>query len=598
MKRSQAFLGSLALVLVLTGMTVGAGNPNSIVFAAMQGDRAQVLRLLEEGADVNEVQGDGMSALHWVAMRGDVELASILLSAGAKLEGTTRLGRYTPLHLAAKEGHSGMMVALLDAGADWEATTSTGGANPLLLAAGSGANEGVQALLQKGADPNFREAEWGQTALIFAASWNRPEVIRTLLQNGADPTVATRVHQVPALAELHGLAREAAQKVLTQHREVTGEPAGTWRPTVAQAREAAEAAREVLRNPPGDIEVDEVEEGTMNQNELVGAWGGLTPLLHAVRQGHKDAALALLEGGAPVNQASAGDGTSPLLMAAINGQFDLGMLLLEHGADPNMASDAGATPLYAAIERVWTPRARYPQVREHEHQEASHLDLMRALMDRGADPNVRLGMHLWYMAHTGCGNFNCGLEVVWGATPFWRAAYGLDIPAMRLLVEYGADPNIPTRRPPERGRSVYNDELIVEGDPSGLPPIETGGAGVFPIHAASGVGYGTGFGANAHVYAQTGFLPAIRYLVEELGIDVNTRDYQGFTPVHHAAARGDNRAILYLVEQGADVTVVGRSGQTTVDLANGPVQRISPFPATIRLLESMGAKNNNRCVSC
>ena len=56
--------------------------------------------------------------------------------------------------------------------------------------------------------------------------------------------------------------------------------------------------------------------------------------------------------------------------------------------------------------------------------------------------------------------------------------------------------------------------------------------------------------------------------------------------------------ILYLVEQGADVTAVSRRGQTTVDMANGPVQRIQPFVETVALLERLGAKNNHRCVSC
>ena len=55
----------------------------------------------------------------------------------------------------------------------------------------------------------------------------------------------------------------------------------------------------------------------------------------------------------------------------------------------------------------------------------------------------------------------------------------------------------------------------------------------------------------------------------------------GYTPLHHAAARGDNDMILYLVSKGADVTAVARSGQTTADMANGPVQRVSPIPATV-----------------
>lgn len=56
--------------------------------------------------------------------------------------------------------------------------------------------------------------------------------------------------------------------------------------------------------------------------------------------------------------------------------------------------------------------------------------------------------------------------------------------------------------------------------------------------------------------------------------------------------------IEYLVEKGADVTLVSRSGQTTADMANGPIQRVQPYPRTIELLESLGAKNNDNCVSC
>ena len=68
--------------------------------------------------------------------------------------------------------------------------------------------------------------------------------------------------------------------------------------------------------------------------------------------------------------------------------------------------------------------------------------------------------------------------------------------------------------------------------------------------------------------------------------------------MHHAAARGDDELILYLVERGADVTAVSRRGQTTADMANGPVQRVSPIPETVALLERLGSKNNHNCVSC
>jgi uncharacterized protein len=247
---------------------------------------------------------------------------------------------------------------------------------------------------------------------------------------------------------------------------------------------------------------------------------------------------------------------------------------------------------------------------------------MAALLKAGADPNARLTEHPWYMVYTGCGNRNCGLEDTEGSTAFWRSAYATDVDAMRLLVSYGADPDIPTKAPPPRpprsgtrldtaeageaqpvqpagpGLWPATDAASVEPDPSGLPPVKAGGPGVYPIHAASGVGYGEGFAGNAHRHAPGAWLAAVKFLVEELGADVNARDYNGYNALHHAAARGDNELILYLVEKGCDVKAVSRSGQTTADMANGPVQRVSPFPETVKLLESLGSKNNHKCVSC
>ena len=240
---------------------------------------------------------------------------------------------------------------------------------------------------------------------------------------------------------------------------------------------------------------------------------------------------------------------------------------------------------------------------------ATYTDVMIALLEKGADPNARIRVHPWYMVYTDCGNANCGLSNSSGATAFWRAAYGLDVDAMRLLVKYGADPNVPTmaQRAGGRGGGGARGGGAAPGgaapavptlDPSGMLPVPFGGPGVYPLHAAAGAEYGEGFAGNAHRHKPEGWLPAVKYLVEEIGADVNSRDSDGYTPMHHAAARGDNEMIHYLLSKGADPLVVSRRGQTTVDMANGPVSRISPFPETIKLLEGLGAKNNNRCQSC
>ncbi|MGH9330475.1 MAG: ankyrin repeat domain-containing protein, partial [Vicinamibacterales bacterium] len=296
--------------------------------------------------------------------------------------------------------------------------------------------------------------------------------------------------------------------------------------------------------------------------------GGLTSLHFAIRQGLADAVRLLVESGADINQVSAGDGTSPLLMAVVNGYFDLAQFLLDRGANPRLASDNGVTPLYAALNVQWAPKALYPQPRAYTQQKLTYLDLMKALLAKGVDVNARLKKKVWYSGY----NFDLsGVDEI-GATPFWRAAYASDVEAMTLLVAHGADANIGTVKPAGRPRTGDGGREVVE-DVSGLPPVPVGGPGVTPLQAATGVGYGEGFAANSHRNAPSGWMPAVKYLIEALGVDVNARDHEGNTALHHAAARGDNEMIIYLVSKGADVKAVNRAGETTADMANGPVQR-------------------------
>jgi uncharacterized protein len=586
----------LSLVAFLCmASALGAASPDSpVADAAMRGELEAMRLLIAQKSDVNVARPDGMTALHWAARRGDVAMVQALIQAGAHVEAPTRIGAYTPLHVAARGGHAAVVRALLGAAAHARATT-TSQATPLHLAAGSGSADAVTALLDRGASVNALESSWGQTPLIFAAANNRVEVIKILIARGAELDLATRVQDLPAQDAADRAGQRRRKKVLDEFRAAAPEnERANWRPTPSQVQAAIRAAREAQVKPNDVVAAVEEQPQAAGGEEVagysasVGTQGGLTALLHAVRQGHEAAALALLDGGAAIDKTS-GDRTSPLLIATLNGHFDLALRLLERGADPNLASDGGATPLFAVINLQWAPRARYPQPRAHDQQNTTYLQAMDALLKAGADPNARTRKHLWYASF----NFCCS-ESMDGATPFWRAAYATDVEAMRLLVAYGADPNITTQAPvprrPRRGPP--------EPDPSGVPPIPPGGPGVWPIHVASGVGYGEGFESNAHRHVPDGWLPALKYLVETLGADVNARDHDGYTALHHAASRGDNAAIRYLVSKGADVKVVSRRGQTTADMANGPYQRTTPYPETVALLESLGSKNNHKCVLC
>jgi uncharacterized protein len=547
--RRAAWAVGLAVVLA-AGLQASATD---VADAAKAKDAAAVKALLKGGADVNAAQGDGMTALHWAAANGDIAMTQMLLAAGANIRATTRLGGVTPLLMASQSGHAQIVAALLAAGAEAKSATSTG-ATALMLAARAGSTDTVTRLIENGADINATEKGFGQTALMIAAGLDRADVVRLLLQRGADWKIAS------AVADLRSLT--AVQDD------------GTGRPQQQQ--------------PGGGV--PGVTRG-YRYNELIGTQGGLTALHFAARQGSANAARALVEAGVDVNIVSPGDQASPLLTALINGHFDIGMSLLERGADPNLASDAGVTPLYAVINVQWAPIAAYPQPRAYLQQSNGYLDVMKQLLDKGADPNARVRRKVWYSGY----NFDqSGVDEA-GATPFWRAAYAADVAAMKLLVSHGADPSIATmrlfsRRGPE--------DPAAGADKTGLPVVPVGGPNATPLHAAAGPGYAMGFAGNSHHTAPGGMLPAVKYLVEQLGADVNAVDADGNSIVHNAAARGDTEMIRYLVSKGADVKKVNRAGQTTIDVANGPVQRTQPYPETIAYLASLGAINNHKCVSC
>ncbi len=580
--RSTAVVGLACVILLFGAAPMASVGDLRVVDAAMRRDVAAVRILLQQGVDVNSAQGDGMTALHWAAEHGDQELAGLLLKSGASPGAATRIGRHTPLHVAAKGGHHPVVRMLVDAKADIRATTTTGAA-PLHFAAASGSGETVTLLIDQGADVNLREPQWGQTPLMFAAGSGRTEAVKVLLARGADARATGKVVDLSARNREDGAeSRKRNAGVAAIQRQLAASKAAV---AVGAPVPAAGRAR-------GDLQESGNEPEPLGYADLVGAHGGLTALLLAAREGFENTALALVDGGADINQMSASDRTSPLLMATINGHFDLGMRLLARGADETLASDAGATPLYGVLNMQWAPKSRHPQPADYMQQKVGYLELAEVLLEAGADPNVRLRKSLWYTTYN---RDLLGVDRT-GATPFWLAAYTLDVPAMRLLLKYGADWHIPTSKVPERYEEGGPE--ITGPDRSGLPPIPMGGPAVTAIHAASGVGYGLGFAGNTHRHVPDGWLPAVKFLVEELGADVNARDHNGYTPLHHAASRGDNDLIRYLVSRGADVKAVSRSGQTTVDLANGPVQRVQPFPETIALLESLGAKNNHRCVSC
>ena len=559
MLRERIFGGfcfGLIGALSLTALLLASAAEAPVADAAMVGDIDAVRSLLKQGGDVNGAQGDGRTALHWAAFDDHSKMAAMLLYAGANVDATSRVNGITPLSIASENGSASMIGTLLAGGADPNRAMTTSGTTPLMLAAASGNADAVGRLLEGGADPDAKEVAHGQTALMFAAALNRTNALEVLLDAGADATIATIVVDVIARNKKRGRGRGGPA--------AAGRGRGRGGPNPAQAPLLSASGLGGRNGNLGSV-ARRAPEGRGRRRgprvPAVDTMGGLTPLLFAAREGHFEAVDVLLEAGSDMNETSPGDKATPLFIATVNGHFDLAKYLLDRGADPKLANTAGGTPLYAAVNVKWAPQTTYPQP-DTSQEQVTYLELMQAFLDAGADPNARLKKKLWFTSYfSDLSRANAA-----GATAFWRASQVSDVAAMRLLIAAGADPEITSKE------------------------------GVSPLNVATGAGVH----GNDEITAPGGWMPGVRYLVEGLGADVNQADIDrgGYTPLHNAAALGENEMVQYLVDHGADVKAVSDSGQTVADMANGPRQRIQPFPETIALLLKLGSPFSDNCVSC
>ena len=334
--------------------------------------------LIKPGTNVSIPLADGTTALHWAAHWDELEIASLLLQAGAKPNAADSNG-VTPLLLACTNGRPLMANLLLRSGADPKLARATG-VTPLMMAARTGSAPLVRLLLERGADVNTAEATHQQTALMWAVAEGHSEIVQLLLAKAADVGART--------------------------------PARRNRIAVSGQFASGECC-------------------------LPNYVGGFTPLLFAAQQGRIETARLLLEAGAKVNDTAA-DGSSALVLAIDSApvvservtrtalaahaeQEAMARFLIDRNADVNLRG-AGRTALHSAVQR------KMPAI-------------VRLLLAKGADPNARLERRLPAVSRDVGLQNGLDVNAL-GATPFWLAASYGDAQMMRMLLEAGADPTL------------------------------------------------------------------------------------------------------------------------------------------------------------
>jgi len=443
-----------------------------------------VTRAASQSAAANDtVAPDGTTALHQAVRRNDLGAVDALIKRGADVKATTRYG-ITPMNLAATSGNVAILRRLLDAGADPDSATP-GGETALMTAARTGSVEAVALLLDRRANVNAKDTVRAQTALMWAVTETHPDIVKLLAARGADVNARTTVTT----------------------------PKGEYVPA-----RAGGASRT----------------GIIRQRALPKADGGMTPLLFAVRDGNTAMVRLLLELGADLQQGS-GNHTTPLLIALLNGQVGLATELLERGANPNAADDYHRGALFAAIDLRNFNHDKYPFL---YNDGRDPLDLIKALLKKGADPNLRtdtVPVHGLMQFDASWVNFD-------GQTPFIRAALSGDIEVMRLLLEHGADPNIATAQ------------------------------GSTALMAAAGINW---IPAQTFSHTEADFVEAVKLCLER-GANVNATNSLGLAAIHGAANRGWVSVIQILADHGARLDVKDNAGRTPMTFAEGIFLAVRP----------------------
>jgi ankyrin repeat protein len=391
----------------------GAARDSRLVDSVKDGDSSLVRRLIVLKLDVNATEPDGASALHWAVERDRVDLADMLLKAGARPDMANDYG-VTPLTLAAANGNAPIIVQLIEGGAKPNTALPTG-ETALMTAAHTGRIEAVRALINHGADVNARENIKGQTALMWSIWQGHDDVTRVLINTGADITATSDSGFTPLLFAV----REGNLPIV---RALLGKGAGVMESStdgntalhVAVVRGHVDMAKFLLNqgadanaSVPGFTplhwaaatwETGHSHDYIFNETavNLRQEWSALAGIPTAYAK--HDLIKALIAHGADVNarmekrpprfghslfKTELLPGATPFYLATITADLPTMRLLLANGADPAIGS-ANNKPLIVA--------AGLGRVEQETRVPESHvIEAIQLLLETGADINETNG---------------------------------------------------------------------------------------------------------------------------------------------------------------------------------------------------------------
>jgi ankyrin repeat protein len=323
--------------------------------------------------------------------------------------------------------------------------------------------EAAKALLERGATVDARERWGGQTALMWASARRHPEMMQLLIGHGAG-------------VDARSIHRDYQRRITAEGR-------------------------------PKSMDT-----------------GGFTPLLYAARENCIACADVLLTGGADIDLPDP-DGVSPLHVAVMNANWDLVKKLIEAGADVDQWDIFGAAPLFTAVglhSKTDGGRASIDPLNE-----TKGLDVVRMLLERGANPN----MQLFFRPANVRGATNTR-----GSTPLIRAANNGDLELVQLLLEHGADATVYMA---DRQTPIHAVLAGRTAEPEALELIKTLHAAGTDVNVVALVNHIEEVrGGTALHYAVRKRHQQVIQLLASYGIDINAKDQDGLTALDYTQSRG------------------------------------------------------------
>jgi uncharacterized protein len=408
----------------------------------------------------------------------------------------------TALHWAAYHDDLAMADALIRAGASVDAANDLG-ATPLHLACNNGSAAMVNRLLAANANPNAKLLD-GETVLMTCARAGSAPAVKALLVHGAGAKAKAEHDQTALMWAAANNHPDVAALLIEFGADVRARSRSYSQTVVGE--QTQRAGREEL-------------------NYTV-MRGGSTPLLFAARSGDSESARLLLAHGADPNDGLP-DGTSALVLAAHSGHREVALALLDKAANPNDLG-VGYSALHAAILR-------------------SDLELIKALLAYGANPNIRMTKGTPVRRNS---TDYFLLAPLIGVTPYLLAAKFLEPEIMQVLLAGGADPKVTMPDGATALMLAAGADSPTNADRRGINVIDFG-----------------------KVEPETKVLPVVE-AAWNANATMAGSDNAGNTALHAAVTHRYATVVQFLVEHGADVNARNKAGKTPLALLETPQRTV------------------------